>query len=787
MQVLINNRDAIAQWLATTAKSRGYLSSKAKGSGKTGRPTYTIPTKEWTPMAEFIAALVDPPVRVPHKLAMLLDVTIQLRQSYSEDITDILAENADKDSNDRHAFFLATLKTVRRILSSQMPAAVPGRTKEPKNIIEILNMFEHLELEEPSETFRNAPDVVPVNEPIYKAERPNESEEDFFALHLLLLDLAKLRTEVSHAWAGYKQGAHDLIAASITTNTAVDLARSMVDESKTTFSKHGGVLRMLQIYYASQCIAAGTTEAHKQRPGDPMNFAMYKVADSLMWPAFLLLDAFTRMHKVNAHPEMKAGYYGTYNPLSNRDRKNDRDKFNEDQILLLEMLPEFYFHCDFVTKRAPPPVEDEFTRELRTMFKTKQVTLPLVFAATLFLDIHHILRGEVDNGFKRLTAATHFVTGDIEEELKFHKDISMDTWPKQNDDFMQQFVDTIEFWVHKDQEREIAPKLNRINTPPPFHLFRQHPWSCGLWKYWAQMQFHELSIVFVNAWGSVMSCAHLYNAVQGGSVREMMWKDLDIVVGMQEPKTIFTGDAPKSSDDCLRRFALAMGASAASLAKSTRTKRGLTLSKRGPKGFKQLGATLQTFRSRICDVNGPKDIRAEDVQKILESSNWDYELDDNDRAQTVYKDIGEASRKAPAKQLSVAKCVGLIRDLLNAEMVEIAYDYLRLHRQCWRLLRAVKDACRDDFIRIFGPDYMQKESQLPFVVGYVLLTASNSQQLGELLIAKQPGIEITSKVLNDAKEVVKAMVESGAGGLIVDHILPQGLDMHIDFEVETEL
>lgn len=178
-------------------------------------------------------------------------------------------------------------------------------------------MFEHLDLEEPSEAFEQAPDAISIHAPIYKAERPNDFEEDFFALHLLLHDLAKLRTEVSHAWAGYNQGVHDLIATSITTNTAVDLSGSMVEDMKSVFSKHGGAIRMLQIYYASQCVADGTSEAHKQRPGDDMNFAMYKVADAMMWPAYTLLEAFSRMHKINPHPEMKSGFYGTYNPASN--------------------------------------------------------------------------------------------------------------------------------------------------------------------------------------------------------------------------------------------------------------------------------------------------------------------------------------------------------------------------------------------------------------------------------------------------------------------------------------
>jgi hypothetical protein len=74
-------------------------------------------------------------------------------------------------------------------------------------------------------------------------------------------------------------------------------------------------------------------------------------------------------------------------------------------------------------------------------------------------------------------------------------------------------------------------QLNRIYQPNPFHLYRTHPWSCGLWRYWVLMHFHEFGIAFANAWGSIMPCAHLYNAVNGGKTQNTKWVDLDVVIG----------------------------------------------------------------------------------------------------------------------------------------------------------------------------------------------------------------------------------------------------------------
>lgn len=64
------------------------------------------------------------------------------------------------------------------------------------------------------------------------------------------------------------------------------------------------------------------------------------------------------------------------------------------------------------------------------------------------------------------------------------------------------------------------------------------------------------------------------------------------------------------------------------------------------------------------------------------------------------------------------------------------------------------------------------------------MTATSSQQFGDLLKIKQPDVQVTSKALEDARRVIDGMVESGVGGLIVEQILPKALDLHVDFEVE---
>jgi hypothetical protein len=76
----------------------------------------------------------------------------------------------------------------------------------------------------------------------------------------------------------------------------------------------------------------------------------------------------------------------------------------------------------------------------------------------------------------------------------------------------------------------------------------------------------------------------------------------------------------------------------------------------------------------------------------------------------VYKDTDEVPKKTLVTQLSVSRLLGVVRDIIHAEIIEVWFDYVRLHQQCWHLLRMVRERCWDDLIKIFGPDYMVKES-----------------------------------------------------------------------------
>jgi hypothetical protein len=151
---------------------------------------------------------------------------------------------------------------------------------------------------------------------------------------------------------------------------------------------------------------------------------------------------------------------------------------------------------------------------------------------------------------------------------------------------------------------------------------------------------------------------------------------------------------------------------------------------------------------------------------------------DEEHTQEINNDAGKAY--SGEKHLSVAMCFVLLHSHVNAEEVVVSFDYLRMHRQCWRLLRAIRDHCRDDLHHLYGADHITKGIQLPSVIAYMLITASQTEKAGELMRAQDSVAKVTRRILERVKSVVKSMIAPGESSKTSDRILPKMLSLQVD-------
>ncbi|KEQ93376.1 hypothetical protein AUEXF2481DRAFT_42113 [Aureobasidium subglaciale EXF-2481] len=140
--------------------------------------------------------------------------------------------------------------------------------------------------------------------------------------------------------------------------------------------------------------------------------------------------------------------------------------------------------------------------------------------------------------------------------------------------------------------------------------------------------------------------------------------------------------------------------------------------------------------------------------------------------------IQTAAKYAIKNKLSAGTFLEGLANAIQSKGMHLTFDHFRLHRFCWMLLRSVKEACADSLRHIF-PEYLKRENQLPFVVGYFCTYQFSAERLGDDL-----GQEARSKVFIEATNTMEGMLQSGAGGIcakIIEDSFNYAVDWY-DFE-----
>lgn len=262
--------------------------------------------------------------------------------------------------------------------------------------------------------------------------------------------------------------------------------------------------------------------------------------------------------------------------------------------------------------------------------------------------------------------------------------------------------------------------------------------------------------------GLNMYSAHLYNALCKEKLLSRQWIDMDLVMGWHDE--IFVGKPPSRPEDYLKRLTLSMGWSAASYARNRRQTAALPEAKSGPKMMKPIANVSRMFVDRYCNGFRKTGFTEADLQKVLAEGVWiNNEEEEEEEGFISMSRSGKAASKKQwenIRRLTAIKLLENLRNTLQSEALELSFDYLALHRVCWRMLRLVKQVCDTRLRNIFGFPYQEKESQLPFVVGYIFMAVTGTDQLGKRVAEK--GEIVKSKLLMCAAEAVEGVIEVGA-------------------------
>lgn len=816
--------DLVLDWLARTARDRGFsedglrkdsvtsVTSKSRSHkpkpdynpGKENRSkidTHRNTTPEKTQRhprreaavstflrsAEFIAK-AEPKPEVPLYVWATLRKAIDIRQNHNTWHMERGKDNAgSRNANESHGHFIDVLKKVATILE-------PLHDDSDGESDESMVKSGYFSVDAEPTTEREAMLKEKIESQIRVARESIEftvirddrdvGEEARFAWQCLLMDFHALKGYVDGLWTAYKHHNLDLMEVSVVSNTAIEFAKTLDDEFSSTFP-HFEPIDMNKCFtgkFLLYCEAVAGSEVVLEQASQDLIFDAYEKAERGFLPTQGHLLGFCEILQQGDWSRSVPLTYDKYDAASDRSQKSAEEKFVEDRTIFHETLMELFF---LATAKDLPFAEDEITRGIRQLTDTTELSMWLIFAFQIFLDIRHILRDDISRGWQDLQKAAGHIRVGIKQVLAYHDN------PKDRQDglidhgLLQHTLKAMETWLQIDivdyvRSRTFGRMYPGHAKPPPFFLFKRHPLRCGLMAYALQTTSQNNAINLVNSTGSILFAAHLYNAVRQESFLNLVWEDMNLALHFHKTETLFLGNFPSKPADYFKRYHIAMGScSGVDFVKRARKQQWKpTPTKDGIRKLNRISPVSMMFWDRFCQPQNQISFSPDDIEKILrETGNGTMKhdgvalSDKLDFSARQYQDH-VASSKQDKYDLNLtytfkARSVILLDALLSAtksEAPQLAFNHFMLHVSSARLLRAVEEAVADDLKTLTGFVVSHGLGSPPMTVGMIIIQALEAGVLHDSL--RIPKEEIDSyQPLVRAAEAIETLLSSGSGGI----------------------
>ncbi|CAG9992199.1 unnamed protein product [Clonostachys byssicola] len=796
--------DAVATWLATTAKARGYvqgLGSAASGGAPSGRlkgkarkqakqvaqppqdfgatisskpaaqaKTYVLKISDFEPMASFLSRIES--IKVPDYFAVAIERVVwgtvrlsHLRKNFSNGLGGS-GSAADTASDERHMYFANVLERVRDTLRPQMEAGVFNEEELDKaraarkgqnthgpfsNYYSILGIYEPSEQYEEIAPPKTTPSASSQPEVKYTVEQDNSYEEASFLFTMLSVEYAELRSALERLWKEWAQGKRDLASVSVATNLCFELARSMEDDIKPISDKHGGGLNFLKGYFMNICAATGFDGEDLQEAGDMYNLWGYPLAHDLLINTAELLNGHFENNSTKDLITSYNGSFGWYNPrMGDPEHLSNRENWTQDMTALLEILPDIQFLGSNMCRGI---VEDELIRGVSEQLqfgRGAKTPMWLAWAFQIYLDILKPLGPRCSRGYDEMVRESNMI-----------KNAMLNVPPSEARD---RVLSVASKWDHDPIQlvRDKMIELGELRGPgsPAFKFLRRNPMHCGLWIHMMRTTFHRSGAEYIAEPGAVMVTTQLYHALRQEKLLgdDLIWEDLKTIWDMQGNASFFAIEAPASRDAYFNNYCLSLGLSAKNWVPTNRAKQ--VKGKKAPpptahnankRFLKIMGRVSMLLSHRLMPTGARAAPSAEFLAKVLEEGRRHQFIDGKGNILPGKK---EEAKMKNFEGLSPSQLVRHIAEAIEGERAELSFNYFAMHDTVWKLLEEIRKQIVDTFGAEAAP--LPEEKDLPFVAGYVFATASGRKGVQE---TGQP----TDDLINIAAEVIAQFLKDGKG------------------------
>ncbi|KAJ3542223.1 hypothetical protein NM208_g4219 [Fusarium decemcellulare] len=552
---------------------------------------------------------------------------------------------------------------------------------------------------------------------------------------------------------------------------AVSLACGLIEEVAPLLDQQeGGLYAVIHQFYITFCLEMGCKRSDVIIPGG-FNANLYVLADYCYFGSIIHLRTLAAALR-SGLPVNKNGSFSAYDAdLNFYDIKSGKKQYDQDAALLLDYLVEL-----IIAIRDLPdyPVEDEFMRIVAEFDKTHHISLSLVFAVQIFLDIHHKLGDKARKCYNIMVDEVDEMRSGLESHVELHKNIKSWTWPAANDDALQALLRKTKL-MGKDPVYARMKKMYRdLGEPVPAKqeangILIYSPVLAGLYLFELRRDMHDMGIAVANAWASIVPVAHLYNALGQEGLLKGQWRDMEWMLKIVDNADLWVGgQRPDTPKDYFQKFSIQFGMSTASLVPNRRHKNTLK-SRGGGRGISE-GAPVSATMTKIQTSSEAKmNWTAELIDDLVARGLYEIEDAPDDGKFNILRTPAQEQRsrdrrrqqKVKARAAGVDKTTdsivaeNVVKTLflaLHSETCELTFPFLQMHRWCFEILQPVRVCCEPVLWAFYPaglPDNWETRNE---VVQRIFLTASGFD-----------GGEQDMRLLNLAAEPFNALIGSKDG------------------------
>ena len=768
---------------------------------------YILKIPEFGKIAKF---LVENQVVIPNEVRKLLRRCIGMRYNCLKKFL----ERPDAFTAG-HEHFIKVLENVEMTFNSV--DAVPESRKSAKagknGVASVSNRFDSLALEEGEEeedvadiTLPEAPRPprpVVVTSKLVVAPEASRAE-GIIAVLAFFADVHSIRSYLDGTWREYKDGQIDIISAAVVTNTALELLRRSHDDIvKHTLPLFSNNLGLILVYLLC-LVNGGAAQMPAYNQIDETDQSLTAAYDYLLLPIFQLLGGLGDVIKDEFLPTYKPGYFGQWDPSFGSKNLSFKKRWLQAQCLICESFAE-YLMVVFAGRHVlgKPAFQayqgtqdnlfflDEMAVQMAAFATSKKPTLLLMVHAQVFVDINRIMGEDNKRGRKDMRDGISVMLKTLAKRPTVESKIKPTTWPSEAERGMEEFSKELETWKTLDPVELCLKNVKQGEKPAATKssFMDRNPMLCGLILFRLKLQYQKMGFALANAWGTVLSTAHLLVACRHYDRVDQVpplkpWPDMDLVMELHGKEDLFGGKMPENIDDSLYSFLYMMGYSkevasafrdinsAGQIPEYIRNRRrAISLeSEDGPKGLRDHAQIVPIFYRKYCgDYKLGTRLDIGLIEKLLLDVQSDIDKSRSSRKRKLRRE-----RRHRTQKFSLVQILSVIEAGLTLETASVHFDYIGMHLRCIQLLKKVQQGAHNYLVQKHGEGYMENDSQLPFIVGWILKIAALSGKASEalgIMRTGRDGVTVVSKLLLGAVGSMNEFLkEPGVGRVEVDKL-----------------